>query len=354
MATNDCKPNKQRAGVPAEVIFNPNWWFKEYGIRFDESFYFDRECRIQNDVKMRSVLYERFGIGTANPAPRPVIGSEHVAGGFVVPALFGVTFRFTESEAPWPVARQLSREEARALRVPEIENTWPMSRLIEDMDWLEKQFGYVVGDFNTDGVLNTALHLRGQQFFLDLQEDPELVSHLCTVIMQTQCHVAEYVRRRTGACSVGVNRSIVNVDRAIYVHANCSVQMISPKLYARTLLGFDCALAERLRPYGIHHCGNNMHLFAEIYARTGAVFYDVGWGSGVGRCNQALPEAFLNLRLCPMRMLVCSADEMRGDAERLLAESGRKTRVGLCCINMDYGTPDANVLAMLAAARSWA
>ena len=97
-----------------------------------------------------------------------------------------------------------------------------------------------------------------------------------------------------------------------------------------------------------------MHLFAEIYARTGAVFYDVGWGSGVGRCNQALPEAFLNLRLCPMRILVCSADEMRGDAERLLAESGRKTRVGLCCINMDYGAPDANVLAMLAAARSWA
>ena len=57
--------------MPAEVIFNPNWWFKEYGIRFDESFYFDRDNRIQNDVKMRSVLYERFGMGPANPAPRP-------------------------------------------------------------------------------------------------------------------------------------------------------------------------------------------------------------------------------------------------------------------------------------------
>ena len=127
---------------------------------------------------------------------------------------------------------------------------------------------------------------------------------------------------------------------------------ISPQLYTKTLLGFDCALAERLRPYGIHHCGNNTHLFAEIYARTGSVFCDVGWGSDVGRCNQALPDAFLNLRLCPMRMLACSADEMRGDAERL--RPSRQEDAGRASLDQ-YGpwNPDANVLAMLAAARSW-
>jgi hypothetical protein len=353
MTTDGRQWSERRGGVPVELIFNPKWWFKEYGIRFDESFYFDREKRIQNDVKMRRVLYERFGIGAPDLAPRPVVGSEHVAGGFVVPALLGVECRFAENEAPWPVPRTLSREEVLALRVPEIESTWPMSRLIEDMDWLEQQFGYVVGDFNTGGIVNTALELRGQQFFLDLLEDPELVGHLCTVILQTQCRVAECLRRRIGTCSVAVNRSILNVDRAIFLHSNCTLQMISPDLYTRTLLGFECALAERLRPYGIHHCGANLHLFAEAYARTGAVFYDVGWGSNIGQCSRALPEAFLNLRLNPVRMLQCSADEIRRDAEQLLAEADGKARVGVCCINMDHGTPDENVLALLAVARAW-
>lgn len=137
MTTDSRQSNEQRRGVRVEVIFNPRWWFKEYGIRFDEGFYFGREQRIQNDLKMRRVLYERFGIGAANPAPRPVIGSEHVAGGFVVPALLAVEYRFADNEAPWPVPRELSREDVSALRAPEIESTWPMSQLIEDMDWLE-------------------------------------------------------------------------------------------------------------------------------------------------------------------------------------------------------------------------
>ena len=337
--------------VPVEVIFNPNWWFRNYGISFDRSFYFDREARIGNDVQMRRVLWERFGLGAPDPAPRPVVGSEFVAGGFVVPALFGVEVRFEENQAPCPIARNLGRDEAMALRVPDIASTWPMSAWIEDMDWLESQFGYVAGDFNTDGVLNTALQLRGQQFFIDLCEDPELVEHLKRIIVETQCRVAEYVRRRTGTCSVAVNRSIVNVDRAIYVHANCSAHMMSPALFAQTLLDAECTLAGRLRPYGIHHCGSNLHRMAKSYAESGAVFYDVGWGSKVAECRRALPDAFLNLRLSPMRMLQCTTDEIRGDAERLLGEAGRRERVGLCAINMDFGTPDANVFALLNAAR---
>ena len=335
--------------VPVEIVFNPNWWFRNYGISFDKSFYFDRRARIENDVKMRRALFERFGLGETDSAPRPVVGSEFVAGGFVVPALLGCEIRFEDHQAPCPVPRGLGRDEVLALREPDIHGTWPMSALIEDMDWLTQEFGSVTGDFNTDGVLNTALQLRGQQFFLDLQEDAELAEHLCSVIMETQAQVAAYVRKRTGTCSMAVNRSIANVDRTIYVHANCSAQMVSPAMFRRWLLGYERDLAERLRPYGIHHCGDNLHLFARDYAETGAVFYDVGWGSDVARCSKALPDAFLNLRLSPIRMLQCPADEVRQDIARLLAAANRTRKVGLCCINMDHGTPDENVRALLEA-----
>jgi hypothetical protein len=342
------------AGIRCEFIFNPNWWFRNCGISFEAPFYLDRERRIRDDMTMRRALRERFGIGDGGAEPRPVIGSQFVAGGFVVPALLGVEIRFADNQAPWPVPRELGRDECLALAPPEIETTWPMSRLMADMDALEKEFGYLTGDFDTDGILNTALLLRGQQLFLDMLEDQALAAHLFGVITETQARVAAYLRAHTGTSSVSVNRSILGVDPAIHLHSNCSVQMISPALYANTLLPFERRLAEALPPYGIHHCGNNLHLFAKHYAATGAVFYDVGWGSDVARCSQALLDAFLNLRLSPVRMLQEPAETVRRDTLRLLEAAGRSAGVGVCCINMDYGTPDGNVAAVLRAAEEFA
>jgi hypothetical protein len=338
------------SSIPVEVIFNPNWWFRNYDVSFDESFYLDRNKRIANDVAMRRALYERFGIGQADPQPRPIVGSQHIAGGFVLPALLGVEIRFSQREAAWPVPLNLTREKIQALRVPDIRTNWPMNRLIADMDALEKEFGQVIGDFNTAGVFNTALELRGQQLFMDLLDDEELVRHLFAVVAETEAAVAEYVRARTGTSSVAVNRSIVNVNPRIHVEGNCSAQMISPAVYRKCLLPWHCYLAQRLAPFGIHHCGDNLHLFAEAYAETKAAFYDVGWGSDVARCSAVLPDAFLNLRLNPVRLLHGTAEEARSDALALLRAAGRDSHVGLCCINMDYGTPDENVRAIFAAA----
>lgn len=336
--------------VPVEFVFNPNWWFHNYGISFTEPFYLDREVRIRNDVTMRRALYERFGLGEPDPQPRPLIGSMHIAGGFVVPALLGVPIRFAENQAAWPEPRSLGREEILALRVPDLRAAWPMDRVIADMDALEREFGCVAGDLNTSGILNTALDLRGQQLFLDFYEDPELVDHLFGVIAETQARVASLIQSRTGTSSIAVNRSIVNVNPATYLHSNCSVQMISPPMYERYQLPHELTLAGKFRPYGIHHCGNNLHLFTKYYSRTGAAFYDVGWQSDVARCRQALPEAFLNLRLSPVRMLEERPAEIRRDVLELLAAAGSAGNIGICAINLDYGTPDENVAAVLAAA----
>jgi hypothetical protein len=342
-----------RVSIPVEVIFNPNWWFRNYGITFEESFYLDRGQRIANDVAMRRALHERFQIGTAEAQPRPIVGSQHIAGGFVLPALLGVEIRFSQQEAAWPVPMNLTREKILALRVPDIRTTWPMNRLIADMDALEAEFGQVIGDFNTAGVFNTALELRGQQLFMDLLDDEELVKHLFAVVAETEAAVAEYVSARTGTSSVALNRSIVNVDPRIHVEGNCSAQMISPAVYRKCLLPWHCCLAQRLAPFGIHHCGDNLHLFASAYAETNAVFYDVGWGSDVARCSAALHDAFLNLRLNPVRLLHGTAGEARRDALALLRAAGRNSQVGLCCMNMDYGTPDENIRAIFAAAREF-
>lgn len=335
--------------LPVELVFNPNWWYHTAGISFDQSFYFDSATRLKNDVIMRRVLSERYGElgpGEAAPQPRPIIGSLHVAGGFVIPALLGAEIGFAPNAAPQPKPLNLSLEQIEALEKPDFRETWPMNQFIAQMDALEAEYGYLVGDMNTDGLLNVAYHLYGQQLFLDFYDNPDRVRRLLNLIGELIVDVALYVRERTGSCSISVNRMVERVNPGLFLHGNCSVQMISPQSYRQLDLPAEQRMAERIQPFGIHHCGSNMHLIAPVYAELPAVFFDVGWGSDVACCREALPRAFFNLRLSPVRMLHCSAAEIAKDTERLLLAAGPLEQAGVCCINMDYGTPDENIFAM--------
>nr|MBC7245365.1 hypothetical protein [Chloroflexota bacterium] len=335
--------------LPVELVFNSNWWYHIAGISFDESFYFDAETRIRNDITMRRVLYERYsdlGMGECTPQPRPIVGSLHVAGGFVIPALLGVDILFAPNAAPQPKTLGLSSAQVETMQKPDWPKMWPMACLIADMDKLEAEYGYLIGDVNTDGLLNAAYHLYSQDLFVDFYQAPRRIQHLLHIIGELIVDVALYVRERTGSCSVSVNRMVEHVERGLFLHANCSVQMISPQSYRELHLPVEQRMAERIQPFGIHHCGDNMHYFAPDYARLPAIFFDVGWGSDVRRCREVLPQAFFSLRLSPIRMLQCTPKEIAEDTEKLLLAAGPLEQAGICCINMDYGTPDDNIFAM--------
>lgn len=335
--------------LPVELIFMPNWWHRHYGIAFDQSFYLDKETRIANEQRMNAILHQRFGqmgLGEVNPQRHPIIGSKHVAGGFVMPALMGCQIQFSPDQSPWPNLASLDDAQVMALQVPDIQNTWPMQDLIADMDTLEQEFGYVEGDFDIDGVINLALHLRGQQLFVDMVENPTLAHHLFDVCARTMAEVAEYVKRRTGTCAIATDRMIVHVDETIFLHSNCSVQMISPQHYQEFLLKSELYLASRLQPYGIHHCGARMEGYSPAYAQVPSAYFDIGWEADFGRCRELLPEAFFNLRLSPTRMQFLSPAEIAADTEKLLRSCPRLERAGISCINMDYATPDENIWAM--------
>jgi len=343
------RPVTAREFLPVELVFNPNWWYQTAGISFDKPFYFDAETRIQNDMTMRRVLHARYGdlaLGEVDPQPRPVIGSLHVAGGFVIPALLGADVIFAPDAAPQPKPMGLSLAQIETLEKPDFQETWPTNQLIGDMDALEVEYSYLMGDMNTDGLLNAAYHLYGQKLFLDFYQAPERARRVLDIIGELIVDVASYIRRRTGSCSISVNRMVEHVDPALFLHANCSVQMISPKSYREMHLPVEQRMAKRIQPFGVHHCGDNMHRIAPIYAELPACYFEVGWGSDVAACREALPDAFLNLRLSPVRMLQCTPQEIAEDTEKLLLAARPLAQIGVCCINMDAGTPDDNIFAM--------
>ncbi len=335
--------------LPVELVFNPNWWYNTASISFDKSFYFDAATRIENDITMRRVLHERYGdigMGAAAPPPRPIIGSRHVAGGFIIPALLGAEIIFAPAAAPQPKPLDLTTTQIETFKKPDFRENELMSQLIADMDALEAKYGYVIGDMNTDGLLNAAYHLYGEDMFVDFHKAPNRVRRLLEIIGELIVDIALYIRERTGSCSISVNRMVERVDARLFFHANCSVQMISPKSYREIHLPIEQHMAKRIQPFGIHHCGDNMHRVAPYYAKLPAIMFGVGWGSNVTRCRAALPDAFLNLRLNPVRMLQCTPQEIAMDTEKLLNAAGPLEQVGICCINMDYNTPDDNIFAM--------
>jgi hypothetical protein len=333
--------------LPAEVVFHPSWWNKHYGLMFDEAFFFDPAKRVESERVMRASLHCRFGdldLGEVEASPRPVIGPVHLAAGFLPSAVLGCQIRYYGNASPEVVPANFSDEQVMALEVPDLEANPTFAKLISLMDTLEAQYGALEGDVNWEGVQNVALNLRGPQLFTDYYDNPALARRLLDISAQTITAMATYVRRRTGSNSVAVNRIVSAVDSRLSLHSNCTVAMISARTYHQYLLDYDQRMARELWPYGIHHCGTDMHKVRNEYALVKeAEFFDVGWGSNVAACRAALPQAVFSLRLSPVRVSTLTPAEVAADVEGLLRAAGPLERAALCCINMDDKTPDENV-----------
>ncbi len=350
-------PIEPKTFLPVEVVFHPSWWNKHYGITFDEAFFFDPAKRIESETKMRTALHARFGdlgLGEAHAAQRPVIGPVHLAAGFLPSAVLGCEVRYIENASPEVIPANLTDEQVQSLEAPNLDNNPFFRRLIGLMDVLEARFGRLEGDVNWEGVQNVALNLRGPQLFVDYYDNPALARRLLDIAWETITSMAAYVRRRTGSNSVAVNRVVGAVDAGISLHSNCTVAMISARTYRQYLLEYDRRMALELYPYGIHHCGADMHKVRSEYAQVnGAEFFDVGWGSDVAACRGALPNAVFSLRLSPVRVATLTPTQVAADTEGLLAAAGPLERAALCCINMDDTTPDENVRAIFAVAERY-
>lgn len=335
--------------IPVDVVFHARWWHENYGITFDEGFFLNPLRRVEDERRMRAALYERFGdlgLGEKDAKPRPVVGPVLLATGHVLTTLFGCEVIFREDTGPEVVALNLSAEKVMALELPVLAKHPIWQAHIKMMDALEERFGYLEGDIPVHGVINAALEIRGQEFLIDLLKNPPLVDHLGWLIARTSAAMASELRKRTGSSSITINRIIKHIDPVIHIVPNCSVQMISPKTYQDRLLKFDQYLLQELSPAGFHHCGNNGHLHAPVYAKAHPVYMDVGWGSDVAAVRRALPDAWLSLRLGPVKLLTCSVEEVYEGVWRLLDAAGGARRAAVTCVNLDYGTPDENVRAI--------
>jgi hypothetical protein len=333
--------------LPVELVFHPNWWFNNAGIIFDRGYFFDPDRRIKDEMRMKRVLWEHFGkygYGEEHPDPEPIIGPVHLAAGFMISSLWGCTIRYYDSNSPVVEPQSLTVEQLDAMDVPDPMKNQEFCDFFALVRTLKERFGYVKGDIGWGNLQNLALDVMGHGIFYAYYDNPALIHRIYEKMNKSVIEILDLVRKETGTTSISVNRSVEAVEPSINLQSNCSVQMISNETYETFLLPHEIELSKHLQPYGIHHCGNNMHTVAEGYSKVkNACFFDVGWGADIAYCREKIPDAFFNIRLSPVKIQTCTPAEVEADLVNLLEHAGDLSNVGICCINMDYGTPDENV-----------
>ncbi|MBQ8640220.1 MAG: hypothetical protein IJ468_13775 [Lachnospiraceae bacterium] len=330
-----------------DITFHPSWWNKNCGVDFDRRFFDDPEYRIACDMKMRKTLYEKFGdygIGEKNPAPRPIIGSDLIASGYLYSELLGCDIRYGEDAPPEVISKEAVLEE-----MVDWKNHPTWKKLEEQVEWLKKNYGHVVPCVNLQGVQNLAIDVRGSEFMMDYYEEPEQCETLLEICTKLSIEIGNYFYRLTEQISGGVTAIVNQTVPKAYVTSNCTVDMISPNLYEEFLLPCDQRLAEVFPVFGVHHCGTAMERYAKSYAKIKPhlEFAEVGAGSDIAAVREALPDTFLNLRYSPVKLKTASVDEIRYELEQAKKAGGDRDLVSLSCVGIDSGVSDEQVKAYL-------
>lgn len=337
--------------IPYDITFHSSWWNKNAGISFNERFFNDPEYRIEADIHMRQVLFEKFGefgIGESNPLPRPIIDSDLIAGEYLQSQMLGCDILFSDADLPHAACAHFTEEQIESLVVNELGEYSCWRDLVSQMNFLEDRYGYVDCHLDLHGVQNLALDLRGEELFIDYFEQREMAEKLlkkCTVLLG---NVGSYIKKRSTTLSAGVTSIMKKIDPGIYVTSNCTVEMVSNRLYEDYLLYCDNNLSSRFGEFGVHHCGKSFEHLINGYSKViNLRFLEVGAFSDASAARAAFPNIYINFRVSPVMLKGAVEDTIREALGNILNNGYSEELTSISCVGIDRDTPDINVSTFL-------
>jgi len=325
-----------------EFGFTPKWYRQRCGTDFGERWHIDPHYRYETTVLMRRTLNERFPelrLGGSDPAAHGA-SLDGVYGALLVSMIYGVPAEYYPDN--WPAAQHqdLPDEAAKRLEPPGLDHSPVFSRLMEQMDAIEQASGRIEGYLNWQGVLNNAYRLRGQAIFTDMMADPGLARHLFECVTKTMIDGMRRVYARQAKTGAVVRHATVS---------NCTVNMVSPDLYAELIFPFDQRISEAFDYFGIHNCAWNADPYVETYARIEKLGYiDMGMDSDLARAKRLCPEARRAVMYKPTDLENKSIEELRQDLRRIRDDYAP---CDIVMADIEDSTPDARVLEFAAMAR---
>ncbi len=337
--------------IPFDITFHPKWWHKNCGVDFNEDFFGDIRYRLESDVKMRRLLYDKFGnfgLGEKKPEQRPVIGSDLIASGFLHSEIMGCKVIYSDEAPPEVICRKLDEDETLSIRLPDLDRNGIWQKVQSQIDQLLDRFGYIESHINLMGIQNIALDLRGPDLFIDYYETPELAHHLLGVCTEISLDIGKRLKKVSPVVSAGVTAIVKQTVPEAYVTSNCTVDMVSLEIYDDFLLKYDRMLAAEFKPFGIHHCGRTMEHVVEGYKKVeGLGFAEVGAFSDIGSVRKHLPGVHFNARISPVRLIDADLHEIKEDISKIIAEAQPSSLLSVSCVGIDDQVSDEKIEGVL-------
>jgi len=320
-----------------EFGFTPRWYHQALDIDFGVKWHTDPAYRRDSILRMQAELRKRFpgipiGQGLAHEGVPDVLTGSF--GACSIAAIYGVPVLYAKDNWPNCEHQYLTDEQVDNLEPPDLNANPFMENLFSQLDWIEREYGRIVGFINWQGVLNNAQRLRGEKLFLDMLDNPERCLRLFDAICTTMIDAARLLHQRQKESGFEVG---------FFTVSNCLVNMISPVQYRELLLPFDKKLSETFGCLGVHNCAWTADPYLNAYAEIPDVAYiDMGIDSDLQRARQLFPAARRAIMYTPMDLANKPIPQIRQDLERIAQNYGP---CDIVMADIDHGTPDSRVHA---------
>ena len=331
------------ADLRVSLGFDPRWYRDRVGVDFGESWHLNPEYRYSSLVAMKEHLHRLFP-SVPYFKPEYTDGVERrcatisgVNGIMVVSMLYGLSPLYREDA--WPDAeggKHLSKEELIDLPPIDLESHPAVRQLMEQIDLLERRYGWAHGYLNYQGVLNIAFKVRGSEIFIDMMDDPDFAHFLFRHVADTIGRLSKLVQARQRDTGFSVN---------LLSMSNCVMNMISPDQYEEFILPHDVRLSTEYERFGIHTCNWNADPYLQVLRRIEKMGYlDTGMMSDLVRIREMFPDARRAVLYPPVALASKSLPEIRSDLDRIVRDYAP---CDLVMADVDTTTPDSRVREFL-------
>jgi len=329
-----------------EIILNfmPSWWYQNYGVSYGKPMIFDPSFRMDADREMRRIFYDRYGryfhAGARDPKLRVVYPDWDNT---YYQAMLGFDVRYPKDQYPMAHGR-LSDEEVLALKVPE--NLWDVFPFSEQARQIRQMNRQLNADaplwVRTRGLLNESVQICSSDFYGDLlDEDCDDKTN----------HMLEFV---LGVIKRQLLSNQKHNPASAHIMMNCTAAIAGAPTYKERVYGYDKQLydfcLENGIPVGLHHCGK-FDDFVDIYAPMKRLnFVEIGHTSKIRLALEGYPNAQIQYIVDTGFMRGASVAEVSEFARGILREvAGAESRFHLAVSDLEFGTPDSNIFALVEA-----
>ena len=316
------QPGESERKVRVTFGFVPQYYSRLLGIRFGREWHENCQYRHDTLLKMKTHLHRTFPeAGAFFPRDNghgfdaDCATLSGIFGSKLLPLILGLEICFPDDD--WPgdaTTEHLPKETLRNLKSVNINNNPFLLQLGEQMERMKKTFGridgYMVG---YQGVLNTALKLRGNDIFTDMFDDAAFVDDLFGKIADTIEKTAKWIqsRQRETGCDIDMLSL-----------SNCVVNMVSPRLYERFVLPHDKSLSQKFPRFGIHTCNWNVTPYLESIRQIPDLGYlDMGAMSDMAKARRMFPETRLAVLYSPVDFNQKPLPELEADLRKIATQA---------------------------------